>query len=162
MSNMQINRIIFVSNSDTDKGPMAAAALSSCALTKPYEILSRGLVVLFPEPLNEKAEAVLVSNGIAKTDFHSSAISEDDFTEDTLVVALSGEIYDTLLSRYSQHSSSIRTLEELIKTPVAYETLHGLELPAYGQCYEEMIRDMGALASYLNERMKENERQQEI
>jgi L-threonylcarbamoyladenylate synthase len=31
----------------------------------PMEIEARGLVVQFPEPVNQKAEAVLISNGIS-------------------------------------------------------------------------------------------------
>ena len=158
----EINRIVFVTNSDTDKGPMAVAALSNSALTKPYEIESRGLVVLFPEPMNEKAEAVLISNGVAKKDFHSAAISEDDFTEDTLIIALARDIYESLLSKFPEHTSTICLLEDIIESPVSYENLHGLELPAYGQCYEKMIKDMGQLASYFNERLKYYERDEKI
>ena len=43
---------------------MAEGILNECALKFPATIESRGLVVLFPEPLNQKAEAVMISNGI--------------------------------------------------------------------------------------------------
>ncbi len=155
MSNAPINKIIFITNSDTDKGPMAAAALSMCALTKTYEIESRGLTVLFPEPMNEKAEAVLISNGFAKNDFHSAALSDEDFSDDTLMITLSRENFEQMLEKYPDKSSSIQLLEELTGTPVEYENLHGRELNEYGRCFEDMMKDMSLLAAYLNERHKE-------
>ena len=58
------DRLIFVSSSDTALGPMAEAILQSKFLLEELEITSKGVVVLFPEPINPKAEAVLVSNGL--------------------------------------------------------------------------------------------------
>ena len=45
-------------------GTDGAAILQREHLNFPVEILARGIVVLFPEPLNQKAEAVMISNGI--------------------------------------------------------------------------------------------------
>ena len=44
------DRLIFVSNSDTCRGPMAEAILKSKFLLSELEVESRGLVVLFPAP----------------------------------------------------------------------------------------------------------------
>ena len=44
---------------DTARAPMAKAILQSKELPWPMEIGSRGLVVLFPQPVNQKVEAVL-------------------------------------------------------------------------------------------------------
>ena len=48
----------------------------------------RGLVVLFPEPLNQKAEAVMISNGINWENFTSTQLEDEDFTDDTLVLTM--------------------------------------------------------------------------
>ena len=61
------DRLIFVSNSDTCRGPMAEAILKSKFLLSELEVESRGLVVLFPEPVNQKAEAILASHGTWST-----------------------------------------------------------------------------------------------
>lgn len=58
------NKIIFICDSGTARAPMAEAILKEYTIKYPIEIESRGLVVLFPEPLNQKTEAVLISNGI--------------------------------------------------------------------------------------------------
>ena len=45
-------RIIFVAEAGTCRAPMAAALLKEYTLKHPVEVLARGLVVLFQEPLN--------------------------------------------------------------------------------------------------------------
>ena len=54
------NKIIFVCDSGTARAPMAEAIMKEYIIKYPVEIESRGLVVLFPEPLNQKTEAVLI------------------------------------------------------------------------------------------------------
>ena len=69
------DRLIFVSNSDTCRGPMAEAILKSKFLLSELEVESRGLVVLFPEPVNQKAEAILASHGLTMKD-HTAKMLE--------------------------------------------------------------------------------------
>ena len=57
-------------------------------LKHPVEIGARGMIVLFPEPLNQKAEAVMISNGINLEGYMSAQLTEEDFTEDTLVLVM--------------------------------------------------------------------------
>ena len=49
------DKLIFVSDSDTATGPMAEAILQREFLLEDILITSKGLVVLFPEPVNPKA-----------------------------------------------------------------------------------------------------------
>ena len=82
------DRLIFVSSSDTAVGPMAEAILQSKFLLEDLEITSKGVVVLFPEPINPKAEAILVSNGLTMKDHMSDPLVREDFEDRTLVIAL--------------------------------------------------------------------------
>ena len=77
----QYNRILFVAESGTSRAPMAAGILSEYTLKHQVTIECRGLVVLFPEPLNQKAEAVMISNGINWENFTSTQLEDEDFTE---------------------------------------------------------------------------------
>ena len=52
---IRYKKVIFVDTSDNCRAPMAELILKRKFLTNPLEIQSRGLVVLFPEPLNPKA-----------------------------------------------------------------------------------------------------------
>ena len=59
-----VKRIIFAAGSGTSRAPMAAAIMERMLEGTGVEVLARGIVVQFPEPLNQKAEAILISNGI--------------------------------------------------------------------------------------------------
>ena len=55
---MEYNKLIFVAQTGTCREAMAAGFMGDFTLRHPLEILSRGLVVQFQEPMNQKAEAV--------------------------------------------------------------------------------------------------------
>ena len=82
----KIEKIIFVGKRAICREPMAAAILQRETLSFPVEILARGIVVLFPEPLNQKAEAVMISNGITLENYMSSQLESTDFGETTLIL----------------------------------------------------------------------------
>ena len=62
------DKVIFVCKSGTCRAPMAAALLRECNLKRDIEIEARGLVVLFPEPINQKAVAILKSHQLELLD----------------------------------------------------------------------------------------------
>ena len=72
----QYNRILFVAENGTCRAPMAAGILGEYVLKHPVEIGARGMIVLFPEPLNQKAEAVMISNGINLEGYMSAQLTE--------------------------------------------------------------------------------------
>ena len=82
-------KIIFADSAGNSRAPMAAELLKECTIRQPLDIQARGIVVLFPEPLNQKAEAVLISNGIVLENYMSSQLEEEDFAQDTLIVVMS-------------------------------------------------------------------------
>ena len=83
---MEYNKLIFVAQTGTCREAMAAGIMGDFPLRHPLEILSRGLVVQFQEPMNQKAEAVLISNGINMENYVSQQLTEEDLTEDALDV----------------------------------------------------------------------------
>ena len=128
----QYNRILFVAENGTCRAPMAAGILGEYVLKHPVEIGARGMIVLFPEPLNQKAEAVMISNGINLEGYMSAQLTEEDFTQDTLVLVI-------------EHAQ----LEMEILDP------YGGSLQAYGLCYETMRKTIKKLVTLLNEESNE-------
>ena len=57
-------------------------------LQQEYVIDSRGMVVLFPEPVNQKAEAVMKSAQMTMISHTASALSEAEFDEDILLLTM--------------------------------------------------------------------------
>lgn len=143
---------MFVAESGTCRAPMAAGILEEYSLKRPVEILSRGLVVLFPEPLNQKAEAVMISNGINMEGYMSSQLTEEDFTEDTLVLVMEHVQLDKVLEKYENADpENVFVLTELVGDELEIIDPYGGTLQAYGLCYETMRKTILKLVNLLNE-----------
>ena len=148
----QYNRIIFVAESGTCRAPMAAGILGQYSLKHPVEILTRGLVVLFPEPLNQKAEAVMISNGINIERFMSVQLTEEDFTEDTLVLVMERAQLEKVFEKFPEADpENVHVLTELVGDELEILDPYGGTLQSYGLCYETLRKTIRKLVSYLNE-----------
>lgn len=148
----QYNRIIFVAESGTCRAPMAAGILGQYSLKHPVEILTRGLVVLFPEPLNQKAEAVMISNGINMEGFMSVQLTEEDFTDDTLVLVMERAQLEKVFEKFpAADPENVHVLTELVGDELEILDPYGGTLQSYGLCYETLRKTIRKLVSYLNE-----------
>ena len=144
------DRLIFVSNSDTCRGPMAEAILKSKFLLSELEVESRGLVVLFPEPVNQKAEAILASHGLTMKDHTAKMLEQEDFDERTLILVME----DALKQRIFQEHENVQNtwqLSEYIKEETDVTEPVGGSLADYGACYELLDCMISSLVVALNE-----------
>ncbi len=144
------DRLIFVSNSDTCRGPMAEAILKSKFLLSELEVESRGLVVLFPEPVNQKAEAILASHGLTMKDHTAKMLEQEDFDERTLILVME----DALKQRIFQEHENVQNtwqLSEYIKEETDVTEPVGGSLADYGACYELLDGMISSLVVVLNE-----------
>ena len=144
------DRLIFVSNSDTCRGPMAEAILKSKFLLSELEVECRGLVVLFPEPVNQKAEAILASHGLTMKDHTAKMLEQEDFDERTLILVME----DALKQRIFQEHENVQNtwqLSEYIKEETDVTEPVGGSLADYGACYELLDCMISSLVVVLNE-----------
>ena len=144
------DRLIFVSNSDTCRGPMAEAIVKSKFLLSELEVESRGLVVLFPEPVNQKAEAILASHGLTMKDHTAKMLEQEDFDERTLILVME----DALKQRIFQEHENVQNtwqLSEYIKEETDVTEPVGGSLADYGACYELLDCMISSLVVVLNE-----------
>ena len=144
------DRLIFVSNSDTCRGPMAEAILKSKFLLSELEVESRGLVVLFPGPVNQKAEAILASHGLTMKDHTAKMLEQEDFDERTLILVME----DALKQRIFQEHENVQNtwqLSEYIKEETDVTEPVGGSLADYGACYELLDCMISSLVVVLNE-----------
>ena len=122
---------------------MAAGIIGDFTLRHPLEILSRGLVVQFQEPMNQKAEAVLISNGINMENYVSQQLTEEDLTEDALVITM--EQFENAVPE------NIQVLTKYVGDELEILDPYGGALPAYGLCYETLRKSIKKLVKKLNE-----------
>lgn len=145
------DRLIFVSNSDTSIGPMAEAIMQSKYLLDELEITSKGIVVLFPEPINPKAEAVLVSNGLTMKEHMSDPLVREDFDDRTLVLAVSEGVRQKLQKEFEPEGALARVLNEYVGEMKEVTNPYGGALSDYGQCFAELEALISKLVVQLNE-----------
>lgn len=145
------NRIIFVGKSGTVREPMAKGILEDFVLTHPVEILARGLVVQFCEPMNQKAEAVLISNGISLTGFSSVQLRAEEMTEDTLVLTMESVHRNRILEDFPEvDPENVHVLTEFVGDELEILDPIGGALPSYGLCYETLRKSIKKLVKLLN------------
>ena len=144
----KIEKIIFAGKRAICREPMAAAILQWEHLNFPVEILARGIVVLFPEPLNQKAEAVMISNGITLENYMSSQLEPSDFGEHTLVLTFDQAAKEKVLEM--EGAQNVEVLTELTGDELEILDPYGAELVTYGICYETLSNTIHKLAEILN------------
>lgn len=146
------DRLIFVSNSDTAVGPMAEAILQSKFLLEELTVTSKGIVVLFPEPVNPKAEAVLVSNGLTMKEHVSEPLVQEDIEPRTLILTLSQNTKQKVLKEYEvQPEQPVYVLNEFVREAEELKNPYGGSLADYGQCFSELEALISKLVILLNE-----------
>lgn len=146
-------RIIFVSNSDNCRGPMAAELLRHQSMRQEYEIQSRGMVVLFPEPANQKAEAIMRSQKMTLAAHEATPLQETDLEDDTLVLTFEETQKWKIISEYG-NVKNVYTLSEYIEDERTVKSAHGQPLVVYGENFELLRELTEKLAEKLNEEAK--------
>ena len=150
-------RVIFVAGNGITRAPMAAEIFKTLC-NEDMEVLSRGLIVAFPEPLNQKTEAVMISNGITVEHYESKQIQNDEITEDTIVFVM-------------EESKRLKLLEELenateentfVLTSFVGEELeimdpYGGSLQTYGICFEMLKATLMKVVKKLEQNSPEDE-----
>lgn len=84
----EYNKIIFVCKENLILSPMAEYIMKSILMDKTREISSRGLVVLFAEPRDQKATEVLINHAIPCEEQVSKEFVAEEVAEDTLVLTM--------------------------------------------------------------------------
>lgn len=146
------DKVIFVGKSGTCRAPMAAALLQECSLKREIEIRARGLVVLFPEPLNQKVNAILISNGINMEGYMSEQLVAEDVDEHTLVLVMEEKLLPQAAAILGEERmTQVHVLTALVGEELEIMDPYGASLPSYGLCFESLSKTVKKLAVWLNE-----------
>lgn len=144
----EFSKVIFVGQRATCREPMAMALLKKEPLWHPIEIQARGLVVLFPEPLNQKAEAVMASSDIRMKDYMSKQLEPEDFSNDTLVLTFDREIKEKVLEM--EGAQNVYVLTDVTGDELEILDPYGGDIMTYGICLETLTNTIKKLADVLN------------
>ena len=136
---MKYNKIIFVCTSNTSRSVIAEAIYKSLESSNDIEVISRGLVVLFPEPLNPKAAIVMDNHHLPVKEHTSVLLKPEDITEDTLLFTMNHQQKDKLMEEYGLELN-VFTLKEFLGEPGDVLDPYGKTLVEYEECYIELAR----------------------
>ncbi len=143
------DKLIFVSESDTSTSPIAEAILQQEFLLEDILITSKGLVVLFPEPVNPKAEAVLVSHSLTMKNHVSEPLTENDFDDRTLILTMTRAQNERLLKDH-EHARNVFTLASYIQADEEITEPYGGTLADYNQMFEKLKEQVLRLSKILS------------
>ena len=147
---LEYSKILFVTDTYTSTGPLAAAILRHyLPLEKTVEIDSRGLAVLFPEPMNPKTVAIASAKGLT-LDRTSEQLVEEDFGTDALVFVLDETKKQSIYDDYSE-AVNVYTLKEYINEAGSIINPDGGELADYAKVYDTLDEIIIKLANKLKQ-----------
>ena len=142
---LEFSKILFVTDMDTSPGPLAATLLKHYLPLEQVNIDSRGLAVLFPEPMNPKTVAIAASKGL---DINRTSIQlePEDFGQ-----SRKQAVYDD----YAE-AVNVYTLTEYINEAGGIVNPDGGELADYAKMYETLDNIIQKLANKLKESKYKN------
>lgn len=133
------DKILFVCTDNTAQSLMAEMIFKNMVTDESLQIVSRGLVVLFPEPVNPKAEVVLINHGITIEERAAVGLKQSDMDEGTLVLTMNREQQEKITRDYDV-VTTIYTLKGFIEEEGDIMDPYGGTLVEYEECYGELSR----------------------
>ena len=146
----KFEKIIFLDEENTMLGPYAEAVMKrllAYAGMNRLKVSSKGTVVLFPEPVNQKIALIAEKKGIFLAYHRASGIKASDFSEKTLVLTMDEETKNRVYHKFTE-ASNVFTLKNYV------EQTGSLHAPVGGSVedFEAVCRELEALLNSLLEK----------
>lgn len=136
---MRYNRIVFVGTDNTSLSPLAENMMKKIIRDPGIKIESRGIVVLFPEPINQKILLVAEMNGLEIEEFYSCQLVSEDFSEDSLILVMNGPQKQKLYEEYKD-AVNVYTIREFVGEIGDIKAPYGGDLTDYTETYKLLER----------------------
>ena len=142
---IRYKKLIFVDTNDNCRAPMAEMILKRKFLTNPLTIESRGMVVLFPEPLNPKAEAVLTSNGYPQPSHIAMQLEQEDINNDVLILTMEDKQKSQIWETY-ENAPHVYTVKEYVG--------ESGDIPSATDCIQSVLYGTGIIDEKTGNKVK--------
>lgn len=143
---MRYSKIIFVSQDDTYRAPVAATILKRKIGNKDIKIESRGLVVHFPEPANPKGVEVAKAHGLNLSRHTARQLTEMDFGVDILILVMTERGKQKIYDRFVK-AVDVYSIKEFVGST------GDVDIP-YGKSIEEYEDNFVFIETLINEVIK--------
>ena len=131
------NKVMFVCSDNTCASKIAETIFRSVLKDGSLRVCSRGMVVLFPEPVNPKAVAVLKARNLVMESTESEGLTDKDMEGHPLVLTMTEAQRNQLKERYPD-AADIFTIREFVGSSGDITLPAGGSLADYGAFYEYM------------------------
>lgn len=132
-------KLIFVCTGNTCRSPIAEAIYRNLEQVGEMKVLSRGLVVLFSEPINPKAEIILKKHDLELPNHVSKGLKASDIEENTIILTMTANQKKKVLELYPE-AADVYTIKEFAGELGDVVDPYGGTLMEYEECYIELGR----------------------
>lgn len=136
-----ITKLIFVCTENTCQSPMAETIFKHIDHDLDLEVYSRGLVVLFPEPVNPKTEKVLGTHGMLLKNPLTQQFKAEEVDEETLVLAMTTMEKRRLATDFFVNDN-VYTIGEFAGVHKDIADPYGKGIEEYEACFNELYELM--------------------
>ena len=132
-------KILFICEDNTATSLMAEMICKSMVTDQDVTITSRGMVVLFPEPVNPKAQVVLINHGLELEERIAKMLDSGDLDEQTLVLTMTINQKERIVRDFD-FRGSVYTMYGFIDEEMDMVDPYGGTVVEYEECFATMSR----------------------
>lgn len=137
--NRKYDKVLFVCTGNTCRSPMAEVIFRNLSYDLGIEACSRGIIVLFPEPSNPKAELVLKNHDMNLENHVATQLTREDITDKTLVLTMTESHKAKILEEYGP-LEQVYSIKEFAGEEGDVVDPYGGDLMDYESCFGELSR----------------------